>query len=81
MNRLMGLLEPFKDNIRAHPYIFGVTAVLSLMIWVLRKVHYRFVVFPGKDQMSQICRVGRIAATASTTGIPTIGGWTAKILK
>ena len=48
MNKLTALAEVLKTTATNHPYLAGTAALFSLTILVLRKIHYRFVVFPGK---------------------------------
>jgi hypothetical protein len=47
MNRLNAVLESLKLVITSHPYLTGIAAVFGLAVLLLRKMHYRFVVFPG----------------------------------
>lgn len=72
MNRLMNILEPLKDYAKAHPYILGVTTVLGLMILFLRKIHYRFIVYPGTHLSNQMCKGGPINKIPSDINILTI---------
>lgn len=51
MNSILPLLNPVKELLKNHPYAFGFTTVLSLLIFALRKIHHRFVVFPSKASL------------------------------
>jgi hypothetical protein len=75
---MTSFLEASKELIKGHPYIFGITTMLGLAILVLRKIHYKFVVYPGSLLPIQIYKEDLISPTASDINIRTIEAWIQK---
>lgn len=75
---MSSFLEASKELIKSHPYLFGVTTMIGLAILVLRKIHYRFVVYPGRAPHIQIFKEGLINLTASGISTPGIEAWIQK---
>jgi len=48
MDRLLQILQAFKQVAIQHPYLTGTAAVFSLAVFILRRIHQRFVVYPGR---------------------------------
>ena len=43
----MGVLESIKHVAIAHPFLTGTAAIIGIAILILRKIHYRFIVYPS----------------------------------
>lgn len=81
MNKLTALAEVLKNTAVNHPYLAGTAALFSLTILILRKVHYRFVVYPGKYKYIQRWEEGLIAAIWEDTAIQGSKTWILRIYK
>ena len=66
MNKIRVIAESVKHFAEAHPYLTGSAALFSIFILLLRKIHYKFIVYPStiyiircgrKEQQYQYKRV------------------------
>ena len=70
MDRLAQVLHAFKSLAIYHPYLTGTAAVFGIAVLILRRIHQRFVVYPGTNNNMQMLEAGATAKTSEATVTP-----------